>query len=68
MPILSSCGPWLTPGQARLDDEGRDLAALALPARLANTVKKSAMPPLVIQSFSPFSTQSSPSAGSRRGS
>ena len=53
MPILSSCWPWLTPGQ-----RASTRKALILPASdavRANTVYRSAIPPLVIQIFSPLS-------------
>src|ERR1700722_12513215 len=52
IPILSSCGPCATPGQAASTTN-----AVILPAGdevRANTVYRSAMPPLVIQIFSPF--------------
>ena len=55
MPILSSCWPWLTPGHAASTTN-----AVILPAAdevRANTVYRSAMPPLVIQIFSPLSVQ-----------
>ena len=55
MPILSSCWPWLTPGQA-----ASTMNAVIFPASeevRANTVYRSAMPPLVIQIFSPLSVQ-----------
>ena len=59
MPILSSCCPWLTPGHA-----ASTMKAVILPlseAVRANTVYRSAIPPLVIQIFSPFNVQT-PSA------
>ncbi len=58
-PILSSCGPVVTPAMSRVT-----MKAVILPSGvsvLAKTVKKSAMPPFVIQIFSPVRIQSSPS-------
>ena len=60
-PILSSCGPVLTPFMSRVT-----MKAVSLPRSsgfpvLAKTVKKLASPPLVIHSLLPSSTQSSPS-------
>src|ERR1700733_15639222 len=55
IPILSSCCPWLTPGHAASTTN-----AVILPAGddvRANTVYRSAMPPLVIHIFSPFKVQ-----------
>src|SRR5277367_392391 len=55
IPILSSWGPWLTPGHLASTKN-----AVILPASdevRANTVYRSAMPPLVIQIFSPFNVQ-----------
>ena len=55
MPILSSWWPWLTPAHF-----ASTMKAVILPSAdsvRANTVYRSAMPPLVIQIFSPFSIQ-----------
>ncbi len=55
MPILSSWGPRVTPGQAV-----STMKAVILPSGpsvRANTVQRSAIPPLVIQIFSPFRIQ-----------
>ena len=56
IPILSSCGPWVIPPRSRVTAK-----ALIFPfapgvsgAVLAKTVKKSAMPPLLIHNFCPF--------------
>ena len=60
IPILSSWGPEETPFMSRVTTK-----AVMWPRPssevLAKTVKKSANPPLVIQIFSPFRIQSSPS-------
>ena len=60
IPILSSCGPVETPFMSRVT-----MNAVMWPRPSSevfmNTVKKSAIPPFVIQSFSPFRTHSSPS-------
>ena len=58
MPSLSSFGPELTPGQPRSTMNADSFPAS--PSVRANTVKKFAMPPLVIQSFSPLSIQPPP--------
>src|SRR3546814_10569488 len=54
-PILSSCGPWLTPGHAASTTNA--VIRPSGPSVRANTVYRSAMPPLVIQIFSPDSAQ-----------
>jgi hypothetical protein len=63
IPILSSCGPLVTPPRSRVTAN-----AVMLPfwpgvsgVVLAKTVKKSAKPPFEIQSFSPFRIQCLPS-------
>ena len=58
MPILSSCGPWETPPRSRGTANAviRPFCVSVSEVVLAKTVKKSAMPPLVIQIFSPSST------------
>ena len=61
MPILSSCGPVVTPAMSRVTMNAVMLPRSSAPPVLAKTVKKSAMPPLVIQILLPFRTQSSPS-------
>src|SRR3546814_19709921 len=55
MPILSSCGPWLTPGHAASTTNA--VIRPSGPSVRANTVYRSAMQPLVIQLFSPDSVQ-----------
>ena len=58
MPILSSCGPCETPPRSRVTANAVifPFCSAVSGVVLAKTVKKSAMPPLVIQIFSPFST------------
>ena len=60
-PILSSCGPTLTPFMSRVTMKAVSLPRSSAWPVLAKTVKKPARPPLVIQSLLPSSTQSSPS-------
>ena len=60
-PILSSCGPMLTPSMSFVTMKAVILPRPPSSGVLAKTVKKSAMPPLVIQSLLPLRTQSSPS-------
>jgi hypothetical protein len=56
MPILSSCGPWLTPGQP-----ASTMKAVILPSGVVGArehgVEAAAMPPFVIQIFSPLRVQ-----------
>jgi hypothetical protein len=61
MPILSSCGPMLTPSMSRVTMNAPRFARSSATPVFANTVKKSAMPPLVIHSLLPLMIQSSPS-------
>ena len=60
-PILSSCGPTLTPVMSRVTMKAVSLPRSSGLPVLAKTVKKLARPPLVIHSLLPLSTQSSPS-------
>jgi hypothetical protein len=59
-PILSSWGPMLMPAMS-LVTRNAVMPPLRPSSVLANTVKKLAMPPLVIHSLLPSSTHSSPS-------
>jgi hypothetical protein len=59
-PILSSWGPMLMPAMS-LVTRNAVMPPLRPSSVLANTVKKLAMPPLVIHSLLPLSTHSSPS-------